>query len=159
MPAAIFRMNWKTISGLMGRKDEESGQMAKRQQIAKLIRIYDSKVNAGAATLIPADMAKRLSNFVAEMSSFSKRDVVLTGLVQLMEICERAPGQLVPELKVGSFESRGQTSLGFRIPLELDDRLKRLLRSLPGLILTECETINRGPFPSADEPVPAVVVK
>jgi hypothetical protein len=154
-------MNWKTISGLVGRKDDASDQQTKRLEIAKLIRIYDSRVTAGVATLIPADVAERLSDFISEMRAYAKRDVALTGLVQLMDVCEPAPGQRVPELKLGAFDSRAQTPLGFRIPMDLDDRLARLLRSLPGirkrhiisaaldLILTQCESINGGPFPSA----------
>ena len=43
-----------------------------------------------------------------------------------MEICEHAPGQRVPELKLGSFESRAQTSFGFRIPMEMEARLRKL---------------------------------
>jgi hypothetical protein len=155
-------MNLNTISALMGRNKEEPSQLTKEQQITKLIRIYDSRVTAGTDTVIPADVGERLSDFICEMPSFSKRDVVLTGLAQLMDICERMPGQRVPELKVGCYESRAQMRFCFRIPLELEDRLRKLLRSLPGIakrhvitagldrILTQCETINGEPFASAD---------
>ena len=154
-------MNWNSISALMGRKNEEPASLAKKQEIAKLIRVYDSRVTACATTSISADLAERLSNFVNEMPTLAKRDVGLTGLVQLMEICERSPGQRVPELKLGSFESRAQTSFGVRMPMELEERLRKLLRSLPGvtkrhvisagldLILSQCEQLNGGPFPSS----------
>jgi len=149
------------MSVLTGRKDEEPAKLAKEQEFARMIRVFDSRVTAHASILIPADLAERLSGFINEMPAFSKRDVGLTGLVELMEICEHAPGQRVPELKLGSFESRAQSSFGFRIPMEMEARLRKLLRSLPGvtkrqvicagldLILAQCEAINGGPFPSS----------
>jgi hypothetical protein len=165
--ALIFGMNWKTISNLMGRKDVTPDQLAKQQEFAKLIRIYDFRITAPSGAMVPPGLSERLANVVAALPQFAKRDVVLTGLVMILEICERSPGQAVPELKLGGFKSRGQTSLGFRAPLELDRRLTNLISSLSGvskrdvivagldLILTKCEALNGGPFPATqDQAIP-----
>jgi hypothetical protein len=112
--------------------------------------------------MVPPELTERLTNLVTAVPLFARRDVVLTGLTRIFEICEQAPGQFVPELKLGAFKCRGQTSLGYRAPLEMDRRLTQLINSLPGvskrdvivagldLILTQCEAINGGPFPSAN---------
>jgi hypothetical protein len=116
----------------------------------------------GVRTTFSPEMAERLTRFVAAMSAFTKRDVIFSGIAELQEICERTPGQPAPELKLGAFRSRGQVSLGFRIPLDLDERLNKLLRGMPriskrgvivaalDLILTRCESINGGPFSWAE---------
>jgi hypothetical protein len=157
-------MSWKTLSALIGRRDEVPGQSSKQQEIAKLIRLYDFRVTASAGTMVPPQLAERLTNLVNAIPLFAKRDVVLTGLAKILEICERTPGQPVPELKLGNFRSRGQTSLGFRVPLDLDQRLTDLINGRSGvskrdvivagidLILSECEALNGGPFPSAEMP-------
>lgn len=153
-------MPWKNFGSLLGRKGSDPSQSGLDIEIAKLIRVFDCRVNASGSTLIPAELDQRLTNLMSRIPGFSRKDVVLTGLDQLLEICERTPGCPVPELKLGSFKSRGQTSLGFRIPLDLDTRLTGLLRSLPSiskrdvivaaldLILTQCEALNGGPFSS-----------
>ena len=115
-------MNWKTISALIGRQHEEPGR-----------RVYDFRVTAGAGSMVPAEMAERLTDLVTAVPLFSKRDVILTGLAKILETCEPAPGQPVPELKLGAFKSQGQTSLPFRVPLDLDARLINLINSRPGI--------------------------
>jgi predicted DNA-binding protein len=161
-------MSWKSLSALMGsnRKDRDSVEQVKQQEITKLIRVFESRVTTNGATMIPPELAERLENLVSAVQVFVKRDVVLTGLSRILEICERSPGQIVPELKLGAFKSRGQTSIGFRVPLDLDDRLTKLVSSRPGLskrdvvmagldlILSECEKVNGGLFASPETRVP-----
>jgi len=161
--SASAKMNWKTISGLISRKDEMQSQAAKQNDISKLIRIYDCRVTASTGAMVPAEMAERLSNLITALPEYAKRDVVLTGLTMILEICERTPKQPALELRLGAFKSRGQTSLGLRSPLELDRRLTKVVQSFPGvskrdvivagldLILTKCETINGGPFASTQD--------
>ena len=158
-----LNMNWNPISALVGRKGEGPDQSTKQQEFSKLIQSYDFRVTAPSGAMVPPDLSERLANVVAALPQFAKRDVILTGLVMILEICERSPGQAVPELKLGGFKSRGQSSLGFRAPLELDRRLTNLISSLSGvskrdvivagldLILTKCEAINGGPFISAQD--------
>jgi hypothetical protein len=155
-------MNWNPLSSLIGRKNEEPAQLAKCQEISRLIQVYDFRVTAPLGAMVPPDLAERLTNLITAAPDLSKRDVVLTGLARILDICERTPTRPVPELKLGTFKCRGQTSLGFRAPLDVDRRLTQFISSLPGiskrdvivagldLILTECETINGGPFPPAD---------
>lgn len=157
-------MNWNPISALVGSKSDGPDQFTKQQEFSKLIRTYEFRVTAASGAMVPPDLSDRLANVVAVIPHFAKRDVILTGLVMILEICEKSPGQAVPELKLGRFKSRGQSSLGFRVPLELDRRLTNLISSLPGvskrdvivagldLVLTKCEAINGGPFSSAQDP-------
>jgi len=155
-------MNWNPISTLMGRKNEAPDAQANQQEIVKLIQVYECRVTAPCGVMVPPDMADRLTNLVNALPSFAKRDVALTGLTRILEICEQAPGQTVAELKRGAFKCRGQISLGFRVPVDLDQRLTQLIKSLPGiskrdvivagldLILSKCEAINGGPFLSSN---------
>jgi hypothetical protein len=126
-----------------------------------LIGVYDSRVTAQGSAMVPPEMAERLEHFLITFPSFGKREIILAGLAKILDVCERSPGQAVPELKLGAFKCRGQTSLGFRVPLDLDQRLTSVLNSLPrvsrrdvlvagiDLILTKCEAINGGPFRSS----------
>jgi hypothetical protein len=146
----------------MGRRNEEPANLAKRLEIEKLIQVYECRVSAPSGAMVPPNLAERLTNLVAAVPTFSKRDVVLTGLVKILDICDRSPGRAVPELRLGTFKCRGQTSLGFRAPMDLDRRLTEVTNSIPeiskrdvivaglDLILAECEAINGGPFPSAE---------
>jgi hypothetical protein len=154
-------MNWNPLSALVGKKNDDLDQLTKRQEIAKLIRIYDFRITAPAGAMVPPELSERLTNLASAVPEYTKRDVILTGLTMILEICEHSPGKTAPELKLGGFKCRGQASLGFRTPVELDQRLTKVINSLPDiskrdvivagldLILAQCEAINGGPFPSA----------
>lgn len=110
--------------------------------------------------MIPPEMADRLGNLIAAVPALKKRDVVLTGLEEILEVCEQSMEQPPAALKLGAFESRGRTSFGFRLPIALDERLTNFVNCHPGvsrrdvalagidLFLRKCEVINGGPFPS-----------
>jgi hypothetical protein len=154
-------MSWKTLSNLVSGRSDDREARTTRQELEKLIRTFDNRVQVPFGAAVYPGIAERLANFGNAVPSIPKRDIILTALHEILEVCEGAPDRAIEALKIGCFESRGKVNLSTKITLEMDERLNRLLKILPGvsrrqvveagldLVLSRCETINGGPFPPA----------
>jgi hypothetical protein len=165
-------MAWKLNTGLVGAKNEDPALKTKQREIQQLIRTFENRVQVPFGSAVFPELAERLDSLLKVVPTLSKKEVIITALDHILELCETAPERAIENLKIGAFESRGKVNLTTKIPVEMDERLTRLIKRFPeisrrqiaeaglDLLLSKCETANGGPFLQAETQIaPRVTVQ
>lgn len=152
-------MTWKKLTNLIGSAGDRE-ERGRQSEIRNVFYDFHSRVQASLGVGLPPPLADRIDRLIGAVPGISKKAIVATGVLMILEMYEGSPEKFSQIVKARASQTKGRVALCVSIPLELHERLAKFISTVGNisqrdvavagidLALSKCEALNGGPFPA-----------